>query len=178
MKKIALVGMSVVALLLVSGCAKKEPKTPEPQKTVVKEPEPVVNEEPAPQTDETTITSTTMSIEEIQAKLEPVYFDFDKFNIRDDMISVVEADADLLKKDEAKDLKIVVEGNCDEWGTDEYNYALGLKRAKAVKDSLISLGLTGEKINTLSNGESNPVCTEKTKECWAKNRRADIKVSN
>ena len=70
---------------------------------------------------------------------------------------------------------VKVEGNCDEWGTDEYNYALGLKRAKVVKDALIADGISESKISVVSFGESNPVCADKTKECWSKNRRAEYK---
>ena len=71
---------------------------------------------------------------------------------------------------------IKIEGNCDEWGTDEYNYALGLKRAKSVKEALRANGVHGKKMKLISYGESNPVCTEHNKECWAKNRRVEFKV--
>ena len=75
-----------------------------------------------------------------------------------------------------KYLDIKVEGNCDEWGTDEYNYALGLKRAKSAKDALVRNGVSADRIAVVSFGESNPVCTDKTKACDAQNRRADFKV--
>ncbi|MFA6756952.1 MAG: OmpA family protein, partial [Sulfurospirillaceae bacterium] len=77
---------------------------------------------------------------------------------------------------EAVNLSIKVEGNCDEWGTDEYNYALGLKRAKSVKDALIAEGVPSDRIMVVSYGESNPVCSESNKDCWAKNRRAEFKL--
>ncbi len=112
----------------------------------------------------------------IEEKVNKVYFDFDKYDIRPDMQSVIEANAAILNSDEAKDFSIKVEGNCDEWGTDEYNYALGLKRAKSVKDALIALGVNENRVMIVSYGESNPVCTDKTKECWAKNRRAEFKL--
>lgn len=105
-----------------------------------------------------------------------VYFDFDKFNIRSDMQNVIDTNANLFNSSEAQGFSIKVEGNCDEWGTDEYNYALGLKRAKSAKDALVGKGVNAERIMVVSFGESNPVCTEKNKSCWDKNRRAEFKV--
>lgn len=91
------------------------------------------------------------------------------------MYGVVSNNAGLLNGD-GKDLNIVVEGNCDEWGSEEYNQALGLKRAKAVKDGLEAQGVNSSRITIKSYGENNPVCNDKTKECDAQNRRAETKV--
>ncbi len=102
-----------------------------------------------------------------------VYFAFDKYDVSASMRDVVKANAAALS---AYDGKIKVEGNCDEWGTDEYNYALGLKRANAVKDALVADGLDASNISLISFGESNPVCTEKNSECWQKNRRAEHRL--
>jgi peptidoglycan-associated lipoprotein len=99
-----------------------------------------------------------------------VYFDFDKYNIKDSEVSVVENVSNLLK-DSQGNWTLRVEGNCDEWGTDEYNYALGLKRAKSVKTALSDLGVDSNKLTIISYGETNPVCTSHKKDCWAKNRR-------
>ena len=99
-----------------------------------------------------------------------IYFDFDKYNIRPDQWPKVEQLAELIKKNPAN-YTIRIEGNCDEWGTEEYNYALGLKRAKAVKDALIKLGVDPKKLTIISYGELNPVCTAHAKWCWRKNRR-------
>ncbi|WP_458701056.1 peptidoglycan-associated lipoprotein Pal [Sulfurospirillum sp. 1307] len=112
----------------------------------------------------------------LESKIDKVYFDFDKYDIRPDMKSVVEANAALLNSAEAKNLSIKVEGNCDEWGTDEYNYALGLKRAKSVKNALAALGVSEDRVMIVSYGESNPVCSDKNKACWDKNRRAEFKL--
>jgi peptidoglycan-associated lipoprotein len=105
-----------------------------------------------------------------------IYFDFDKFNIRGDMASVVENAASKLK-DVAAGTTVKIEGNCDEWGTDEYNYALGLKRAKSVKDTLVKYGVSEANLKLISYGESNPVCNEKNEACWSKNRRVEFKLS-
>jgi len=99
-----------------------------------------------------------------------IHFDFDKYNIRNDQLSIVEETANLLK-DSKGNFTVRIEGNCDEWGSDEYNYALGLKRAKTIKQALIDLGVDKNKLTIISYGESNPVCTAHNKECWAKNRR-------
>lgn len=104
-----------------------------------------------------------------------VYFDFDKFNIRSDMQPVVEEIASLINE-RYKGSTIKIEGNCDEWGTDEYNYALGLRRAKSIKDTLSKHGVDGEMFKLMSYGESNPVCNEHNERCWSKNRRAEFRI--
>ena len=107
--------------------------------------------------------------------METVYFDFDEFFIRTDMQGRVSNGANIANND-AKKFMIKLEGNCDEWGSDEYNFALGLKRANAVKNALIAEEVSAERITMVSYGESNPVCNEKTKDCWSKNRRVDFKL--
>ena len=99
-----------------------------------------------------------------------VHFDFDKYNIRPDQMPIVEKVANILKEHPGN-WTVRIEGNCDEWGTDEYNYALGLKRAKTVKEALVALGVDADKLTIISYGESNPVCTAHARWCWAKNRR-------
>lgn len=115
-------------------------------------------------------------ISDLEQKLKPIYFDFDKYNIKSSMKPIVQDDTGLLNEDKAQKLSIKIEGNCDEWGTDEYNYALGLKRAKTVKDELSAQGVSTNRMMIISYGKSNPVCSDHTKACWAKNRRADFKL--
>jgi len=104
-----------------------------------------------------------------------VHFDFDKYNIRQDQLEIVQEIANILK-DYNGNYTIRIEGNCDEWGSDEYNYALGLKRAKTLKQALIDLGVDGNKLTIISYGESNPVCVAHNSTCWAKNRRDNLTV--
>ena len=72
--------------------------------------------------------------------------------------------------------KILVEGHCDERGTNEYNLALGDRRAKAARDYLIALGIASNRIEMISYGEEKPLCKESTEECWAKNRRVHFVI--
>jgi peptidoglycan-associated lipoprotein len=102
-----------------------------------------------------------------------LYFATDSYTLEDDQIKRLMQDIPKVKKYTTQG-KVIVEGNCDEFGTDEYNHALGLKRAKAVKKLLISAGIPSNKIDTVSYGESNPVCTVNKPACHAKNRRAEI----
>lgn len=110
--------------------------------------------------------------------LESVHFGFDKYNLSDEMREVTTSN--YVKIDETtqsySDLKIKLEGNSDEWGSDEYNYALGLKRAKATKDALIADGVDAKRIVMVSFGESNPICTQKNTACWKMNRRVDYRL--
>lgn len=115
-------------------------------------------------------------IADIEANAKNVYFDFDKYDVRGDMMNIIEANAELFKRADAAGLSIKIEGNCDEWGTDEYNYALGLKRAKSVKDALVAQGVSESRIMVVSFGESNPACSQSNKDCWAQNRRAEFKL--
>lgn len=107
-----------------------------------------------------------------------IHFDFDKYNLTDEMRAIATNNAEKITKisENYTSLKIKLEGNCDEWGTDEYNYALGLKRAKSVKEALIADGVDEERILMVSYGESNPVCTAKNVTCWKKNRRVDYRL--
>ncbi len=163
MKNIILSSVAV-AVLVFSGCSSKEPS---------------VDGSATQATDSSNAMSGSESMESriagLEKKLSSIYFDFDKFNIRSDMQSALTTDASVVKT-EASDLTVKLEGNCDEWGSDEYNFALGLKRATTVKDALIASGVDASKVTMVSNGEGNPVCSDKTKDCWSKNRRVDFKL--
>ena len=104
-----------------------------------------------------------------------IYFNFDEYTISPEMETRILQDAARAK--ETGMSKIKIEGNCDEFGTDEYNYALGLKRAKAVKDAMASQGVDASRMVIISYGESNPVCNEPTDTCYARNRRADLRLA-
>ncbi|OPY90213.1 MAG: Outer membrane protein P6 precursor [Syntrophaceae bacterium PtaU1.Bin231] len=108
-------------------------------------------------------------------KLEAIYFDFDKYVIKPEGREAMKRNAEWLQQN--PDRKIVVEGNCDERGTNEYNMALGQRRADAGAKYLVDLGIARDRVSTVSYGEEKPICTEPNEACWSKNRRADFTVS-
>ncbi len=110
---------------------------------------------------------------ELSKEMMIVYFDFDRFNIRGDQVARIDKDLQYLK--DHADLKIIVEGHCDERGTNEYNMALGERRAKAVSEYLTKNGIDPGRIVTISKGEEEPADPGHTEEAWAKNRRAEFK---
>ena len=103
-----------------------------------------------------------------------IYFAFGDYTISPSMETNMNTNIQVATSAGAK---IKIEGNCDEFGTDEYNYALGLKRAKAVKDSLIAQGVASSKMIMVSFGESSPVCQTPSDSCYDRNRRVDIRLA-
>ncbi len=101
--------------------------------------------------------------------LKDVHFAYDSYELDGSARDVLNSNAEWLK--ENKRAKTEIEGHCDERGTVEYNLALGAKRAKAVKDYLVSLGIASERLTTISYGEELPLCREATEQCYARNRR-------
>jgi peptidoglycan-associated lipoprotein len=108
------------------------------------------------------------------ADLKPIYFDFDKYDIRPGDAKVLDANAQWLKSN--ADQLVLIEGHCDERGTNEYNLALGERRAKSTMNYLVSQGVQAGRITIISYGEERPTCTQKNEECWSKNRRAQFLV--
>ena len=178
MKKLGLYSVLVAALLFATGCSEKNADM---NVENVAQPE-VANTIP-----DTNIADGSFSALEKAANgnyfmingqkvlIEHVYFGFDKYNLTADNKDKATSNASKLSALSA-DATVTVSGNTDEWGSDEYNYALGLKRANSVKDVLVANGVTAN-VALVSLGESSPVCTEKTKDCWAKNRRVEHDLS-
>ncbi len=103
-----------------------------------------------------------------------IYFEFGDYGISSSMENKIASNTNVAHN--VGGAKIKIEGNCDEFGTDEYNYALGLKRAKAVKDSIAAQGVNTSKMVMISYGESNPVCSNPTDGCYSQNRRVDLRL--
>jgi len=108
------------------------------------------------------------------AALKDVFFEFDKYDIRAEDAKTLDANATWLKAN-AENL-VLIEGHCDERGTNEYNLALGERRAKAAMNYLVSQGVQANRITIISYGEERPLCNEKNESCWSKNRRAHFLV--
>jgi len=191
MNKKILAATGLVALLMITGCSKQPSlenaaetqqvsSTSQTQQSTIADTNTVNRGNETVNTDNATVEEQTLS-ENTQTAGENqkfaknlaeivVYFDFDKYNIRPDQWPKVEKLAKLIK-DNPANYTVRIEGNCDEWGTEEYNYALGLKRANTVKNALIKLGVDPKKLTVISYGELNPVCTAHAKWCWRLNRR-------
>jgi peptidoglycan-associated lipoprotein len=98
-----------------------------------------------------------------------VFFDFDKATLSESGRVILQKGADFLRM--RMSVRATIEGHADERGTNEYNLALAERRANAARDYLITLGVAGDRLQTLSKGEESPVCTEHNEECWQRNRR-------
>jgi len=109
------------------------------------------------------------------SQLQNIYFDFDKYDIKDEYRDVLSQNAEYLR--ENPDVLIQIEGHCDERGTEEYNLGLGERRANAVKEYLISLGISEDRLYTISYGEEMPADPGHNEAAWAKNRRSEFKIA-
>ena len=118
-----------------------------------------------------------MSLEELNAAvpLGPVYFELDQSELRPAGQAALQQNAEWMSR--WTSTVVLVEGHCDERGTNEYNLALGERRAAAVRDYLVSLGISADRIVTTSRGEESPFCTESDEGCWAQNRRGHFLVT-
>lgn len=109
-------------------------------------------------------------IRKLQEEIGDIHFDYDKYDIRQNDIPTLKKVASALQK--YPKLRVIIEGHCDERGTNEYNFALGQKRANSAKQYLITLGVSSSRIDIISYGEEKPLCSEQNETCWQKNRRA------
>jgi len=102
--------------------------------------------------------------------LKDVFFEFDRYDLTSDGRATLPTNADWLKSNSSA--RVEIEGHCDERGTNEYNLALGAKRAQAAREFLSTLGIGADRLSTISYGEEIPVCKEMNESCWKQNRRA------
>jgi len=110
---------------------------------------------------------------QVESSVHDIYFDYDKYDVSGEGQNTVQQDAAALKSIFAQfpNTSIIVEGHCDERGSAQYNLGLGDKRASAVKDFLVQLGIPGDRLKTISYGKERPQCTDSNESCWQKNRR-------
>lgn len=104
--------------------------------------------------------------------LHDIHFNYDAFDLDETARQTLQQDADWLK--DHPDVRVEIEGHCDNRGTVEYNLALGAKRAAAAKSYLIALGIGRDRLTTISYGEELPLCQEETESCWSRNRRVHL----
>ena len=125
-----------------------------------------VNSPPAPPPQENNATQAELFAQ----NMKDVFFDYDSYDVTQQYQQVLSADARFLQQH--PDMNFTIEGHCDERGSTEYNLALGDNRANATKQALVSLGISANRIRTISYGKEKPFCTESNEACWAQNRRA------
>lgn len=163
--------IAICLAILIAGCAGSRKKT-EP----VAEPQPLP---PAPvaepaATPEPPAPQPAPAPPKVALVLKTVYFDFDKSELRSDALRTLEENVRVLKA--YPEVKILLEGHCDERGTVEYNLALGDRRANSVRAFLVSRGILGSRISTVSYGKERPVDPRRTEEAYAKNRRVEFVI--
>ena len=157
MKKIS-TGLKLAAIVFAVVLAGCETKPPPAQPAQV----------PAPVATQSSIVPG--SAEDLRVNVgDTVHFDYNKYAILDVDKATLQRQATWLAKYPA--VRVTIEGNCDERGTREYNLALGARRANAVKEYLVSLGVAASRVETISYGKERPICSESTESCWAQNRR-------
>jgi len=171
-----------VSFMLFAGCQQKAATRPEKtsQPPAKEQPEAAEQQKgPEKATEEKagSVTSEDMPAGYAEGKegmFEDILFEFDKYDVKESYKPEMKSVAAWMTKNSSATLSI--EGHCDDRGTNEYNLALGDRRAKAVKDFLISLGVPSSRIETISYGEEKPLCTEQDEGCWTKNRRAHFVI--
>jgi peptidoglycan-associated lipoprotein len=182
---VSCVALSAAVAVFAAGCHKKvpapapappppppaAPATPPPPAPPPPRPAPA----PAPLTEDQIFAQKSLDQLNAEKPLDDVYFELDQSTIRDEARGSLQKDADWMKK--WTSTKVTVEGHCDSRGSSEYNLALGSRRAAAVKDYLVSLGVTGDRLEVISKGKEAPFCTEENEACWQQNRRGHFIIT-
>lgn len=168
-----------IGLFFVVGCSQQAPTTPPdisgPRKTeAAQKPATSAPAKPSQVSSLEAHQKGTLGKETGAVSLPDINFDFDRYVLRPDALKVLKGHAAWLRGN--PQVRVEIEGHCDERGTNEYNLALGAKRAESVKGYLIDLGLSASTLSTISYGEELPMCKEQNEACWGKNRRAHFVV--
>jgi peptidoglycan-associated lipoprotein len=182
--------LSIAALttaLAVASCAKKVsaplPAPPPPPAAAAPAPPPppppppppAPAPAPAPLTEEQIFAQKSVAQLNAERPLGDVFFDLDESTIREDARPILQRDADFLKR--WTSTQITIEGHCDSRGSSEYNLALGNRRAGAVRDYLVNLGVPSNRVTLISKGKEQPFCNEENESCWQQNRRGHFIIT-
>lgn len=166
---------SIAFLSGLSGCAKKPPPPPPPAETPAPPPV-VVTPPPPPPPPPPAVDTAAENRQRLQARVaetfKTIYFDYDKSELTADSKATCDAIGELMKEEPG--ITVRIEGNTDERGTDEYNLALGDRRAKAAQAYLVSYGIASTRLSTISYGKEKPAVDGHDESAWSKNRRDDF----
>jgi peptidoglycan-associated lipoprotein len=181
-------GALVAAVAVVAaGCRKETPQVAPPPPPVAAAPKPAAPPPPPPPapapkppappalTEDEIFAKKTVEQLNAERPLGDTFFDLDSSEIREDARPILQKNSDWLKR--WTSTQITVEGHCDSRGSSEYNLALGSRRATAVKDYLVSLGVPANRITVVSKGKEQPFCNEENESCWQQNRRGHFLIT-
>jgi len=175
MKKFLFVLLTLSLILMFTACGKKAVKVAPAQEPVEKVEEPVTQVEKPMLSEEEIFQQKTIEDLNKDQIMKKINFDFDKYEVREDMKPILQANADWMLK--FPTVNVLVEGHCDERGTIEYNIALGEKRAEAAKNYLASLGVKAANIKIVSYGKSKPLVNGVDEATYFENRRAEFVIT-
>ncbi len=180
MTKRILVAFVILVSFAAVGCRPKKPvtvaaaATPSPEPALAPAPEPAAQ----PQAPADPLAGSLDEVNEYLRRsglLADVYFDFDQAELRPEARQRLQRNAEFLR--EHSQFVVTIEGHCDERGTNDYNLALGERRASAALRELVASGVAADALTTVSYGEEKPVCSASEEACWQQNRRAHFVVS-
>src|SRR6059036_3675406 len=187
-RQVSTIALGLALAVAAAGCHKKVPPVaptppppPPPSAAPVTPPPPppppppVVTPAPRPLTEDEIFARKSVTELNAERPLGDVFFDLDKSEIRDDARTSLQKDADWLKR--WTSTQITVEGHCDSRGSAEYNLGLGSRRATAVKDYLVNLGVLTGRVTVVSKGKEQPFCSEENESCWQQNRRGHFVIT-
>jgi len=159
----------MAAVLVLAGCASKpKPATEAPP------PAPPPSSAVQGQVESTVVPG---SVQDFRVNVgDTVHFDYDRYAITSEGRDLLQRQAAWLQK--YQQVRVTIEGHCDERGTREYNLALGARRANAVKEYLVSLGVSSRRMDTISYGKERPICSESSESCWSQNRRGVTTITS
>ena len=161
--------LALAVVFLSAGCAKKAARVTPAAPPAPATPAPAVAAKPPAEQPKVAAVTPSPSDEDLFARnVKDVFFDYNKSDIRTDETTTADQDAVFLRQH--PNVKVLIEGHCDDRGSIEYNLALGTSRAESVKQTLLQEGIPADRIRTISYGKEKPFCTQDDEQCWQQNR--------